>query len=243
MWSAALFAFADPGRSNPASGSPVPPGPWSRNARIGENPNPRLNVGRAPSFSECASTRVASMSITTGPVLGVTGTSSQTRARARARAVRNATRLISASAARAAISRDTVGSDATCPNRSGWLRTTARSDRQSPPNAIATARSSTILPGSCRARPAIHGRSCSLNTVSKPTVAAVAVSSDPPADDNNDSPPTTTCSRLERRLLFTHGVPLSSVVLCLRKHQNPKQSRHFRASTPRVARSLAKLRG
>ena len=55
MWSAALFAFALPGRSSPASASPVPPSPWSRNASTGRCPKPRLNVGCAPSFSECGS--------------------------------------------------------------------------------------------------------------------------------------------------------------------------------------------
>jgi hypothetical protein len=48
------------------SGSPVPSGPWSRNAHSGWKPNPRLNVGAACSFSECAVTSVASTSITSG---------------------------------------------------------------------------------------------------------------------------------------------------------------------------------
>jgi hypothetical protein len=33
--SAAVFAFALPGRSSPASASPVPPSPWSQNASTG----------------------------------------------------------------------------------------------------------------------------------------------------------------------------------------------------------------
>jgi len=166
--------------------------PWSANARIGEDPKPRLKVGCAPCFSECAWTRVASMSITNGPGPAATGTSSHARCRAIALAARSATRLRSASQAKVVISRDTVGSEATCPNRSGWDRTTARSDRQSPPRAIATARSSTILPGSCVARADFHGTSCALNARSKPTATAVAVSSEPPAEDSNASPPATT---------------------------------------------------
>jgi len=46
------------------------------------------------------------------------------------------------------MSRLIVGSEATVPNSSDWARTTAASAKQSPPNAIATARSSTVLPGS-----------------------------------------------------------------------------------------------
>ena len=44
-----------------------------------------------------------------------------------------------ASAASAAISRDTVGSDATSPNTPGLARRTTTSARQSPPTASATA--------------------------------------------------------------------------------------------------------
>ena len=56
------------------------------------------------------------------------------------------------------MSRLIVGSEATAPNTSGWARTTAASAKQSPPSAIATARSSTVLPGSCTDRAGRHGR-------------------------------------------------------------------------------------
>jgi hypothetical protein len=92
MWSAALFAVAFPVRSSPATGSPVPPGPWSRKASNGWNPNVRFQVGVAPSVSECASTIVASRSITTGPRAATGARSCQTRDRALARAARNADR-------------------------------------------------------------------------------------------------------------------------------------------------------
>ena len=39
----------------------------------------------------------------------------------------------------------------------GWARTTATSAKQSPPSAIATTRSSTVLPGSCTDRAGRHG--------------------------------------------------------------------------------------
>ena len=70
------------------------------------------------------------------------------RARAAARAARIAGNATSMSPAKAVTSRDTVGSEATGPNRPGWARTTARSAAQSPPSATAVARSTTILPGS-----------------------------------------------------------------------------------------------
>src|SRR5450756_673418 len=88
MWSAAVFDPALPGRSAIANGSPVPSGPWSTNAHNGWNPNPFLNVGRAFSFSECAVTRVASTSTTSGfaasaPWSGaLVPAAAQTRARA-----------------------------------------------------------------------------------------------------------------------------------------------------------------
>jgi hypothetical protein len=66
MWSAAVFDPALPGRSNTASGSPLPSPPWSAKVQIGWNPNPRLNVGAACSFSLCAVTRVASSSMISG---------------------------------------------------------------------------------------------------------------------------------------------------------------------------------
>jgi hypothetical protein len=54
MWSATVLEPAFPRRSWKASGSPVPSGPWSTNAHSGWKPKPRLNVGAAHSFSECA---------------------------------------------------------------------------------------------------------------------------------------------------------------------------------------------
>jgi hypothetical protein len=115
------------------------------------------------------------------------------------------------------INRDTVGSEATSPKTSGCARTTARSARQSPASAIATARSKTTLPGSWRARAARHGASRAPNARSRPLTAAVCASSEPPAEEINDSLPATTSTRRERRLLFTHGVPLSSGILRLRQ--------------------------
>lgn len=52
------------------------------------NPNPRLKFGLAPSFSECAPTRVASRSTTTRPSSETGLRCAQTSARAAARPVR-----------------------------------------------------------------------------------------------------------------------------------------------------------
>jgi hypothetical protein len=79
--------------------------------------------------------------------------------------------------------RDTVGSEATAPNTCGCARSWVMSARQSPPIASEMARSSTILPGSCRVNGRRHGDSAALNAASRPTVAAVRVSSTPPAPE------------------------------------------------------------
>jgi hypothetical protein len=54
------------GRSSQANSSPVPSGPWSTNPSNGWNPKPRLKVGAACSFCECAVTSVASKSMMNG---------------------------------------------------------------------------------------------------------------------------------------------------------------------------------
>jgi hypothetical protein len=169
----------------------------------------RLNVALAPSFSECASTIVASRSTITGPEAGTGRRCAQATRPAAARAPRIAA-TASPSPARTSTSRDTVGSEATGPNSSGWARTTATSARQSPPSAIAAARSSTTLPGSCAARGARHRANASVNDRSSPAARAVSASSVAPAEESNDSLPAANRTRLERPLRFTHGVPSRS---------------------------------
>ena len=71
-------------------------------------------------------------------------------AQASSRACARATRSrASAASSSASSTRHAVGSDATGPNRSGWLRSTAKSEMASPPSASITARSSATRPGSC----------------------------------------------------------------------------------------------
>ncbi len=60
-----------------------------------------------------------------------------------------------------ASTRHAVGSEATAPNSSGWLRSTARSAIASPPSASITARSTATRPGSCPDRRCRNGASAS----------------------------------------------------------------------------------
>ena len=187
MWSAAVLEPALPLRSIPASGSPVPAPPWSTNASSGWNPNPRLNVGAACSFSEWAVTRVASTSITSGTLASMNWSGARSpasvhaRARADARAVSIAARTAVASPANAAIVRDTVASEATSPYTPGSARSTATSARQSPPSANPIAKSVTTLPGSCTANGLRHGANPADRSWPRPVTAAVSVSRTPPA--------------------------------------------------------------
>ncbi len=220
MWSATVFEPALPRRSRNASGSPVPWAPWSRKAHSGWNPNPRLNVGAADSFSEWAPTRVASTSITTGRAASAawsgacSSASDHAGARAVARAVLIAASEAGTSAASASISRDTVGSEATSPNTSGAPRSWARSARQSPPIARLTARSSRILPGSWRANGFRHGVNACDSAVVSPTVCAVLSNSVLPACGTTLAPAP---SAVENRvgpssLLHQKGAPVPALI-------------------------------
>ena len=223
IWSAASLAFAFPGRSSPASGSPDPPAPWSTKASIGWNPNPRLKFGVACSFSECAPIRVASRSTTTRRSSAASSAKGErcdhTRARACARAARIAAIASAGCSASASIRRLTVGSEATGPNSSGWARTTPMSARQSPPKAIATARSSTVLPGSCTERVVRHGANPSERAFASPLTRAVDNSIAAPAEEISDSPPHSTRTPEPAGITFTYGVPFRLASLDLRQAQ------------------------
>ena len=128
-----------------------------------------------------------------------------------------------------------MGSEATKPNTPGWARNTPISAAQSPPSATATARSSTIFPGSWIA----HDRRQLPNRVDSsrdsPVACAVATSGDPPACDTNDSPKVTTDNHGRRCLSFTCEVPLYPAGLSLENSDPTGLSRHFRASSPSVS--------
>ena len=200
-WSAAVFEPAFPGRSTSAAHSPPPSGPWSNHAVSGWWPNPFLKVGAAPSLSECTLTKAASTSITNGRFAETpaVGECSPARAHTRCRTVLRA-RLTAAStastwSARAPISRETVGSEATGPKTSFSHRSSERSDRHRPPRATHTARSKMILPGSCTDPGRRHGNKAPQSSSPRPVTPLVSVSSltpaSPTAGTSPDSTPTT----------------------------------------------------
>src|SRR5665647_2238935 len=115
------------------------------------------------------------------PAIDRARAAAQTRERAAARARSIAGRTLSTSAARRAIVRDAVGSEATRPKMAGSARTTARSEQVSPPRARVIARSSSTLAGSWVAPTGRHGPNTADSPTSRPAARTVEVSSTPPA--------------------------------------------------------------
>lgn len=110
---------------------------------------------------------------------------------------------LSTSAAKAAIVRLIVASEATGPYTPGSARNNAASRHASPPNANETARSVTTFAGSCLTSGFRHGRSASLNATSKPETRTVRVNSTPPAcaTAGTSAASTRTCGYSPLRLL------------------------------------------
>jgi hypothetical protein len=134
-----------------------------------------------------------------------------TTARAHARAVSIALNARDASAAKASIVRDTVGSEATRPNTDGSARSSATSARQSPPSASVTARSVITFAGSCRAVGLRHGASTADNAVSTPHARTVSTRATPPACDATPVPDVSAWTRGYIPLRFTlKGAPRST---------------------------------
>lgn len=132
----------------------------------------------------------------------------QTRSRAAACAERSAmtaASVVASSTANAANNRDTVGSEATTPNKSRCARTAATSAKQSPPSATAIATSSSTLPGSWRARASRHGPSALDRTSPRPATRIVSFIIAAPDDVTNDSRTSSTTSP-PTALRFTYGV-------------------------------------
>ena len=169
-----------------------------------------FQVGAACSFSECAITMVASRSMMTRPPSppgAASPASAQARSRAAARAARIAASARGPLAASVLTSRDTTGSDATGPARSGCSRSTAISARQSPPSASAAARSATILPGSCTARGARHGSRAADRPRPRPVTRIVSHSRTAPAWDTRPRPSADTVTWQLRALFCIWKVP------------------------------------
>lgn len=197
MWSVAVLLPALPGLSRPATGSPVPPLPWSTNATRGWCPKVFFQVAVTSCFSEWASTSTPSRSTITCPAASGAAVPAnfQDRSRASARAVLIAARAFGPAAARASTSRETVGSEGTGPKTPGSARSVPTSARQSPPSTTARATSRRILPGSWTARGRRHGASAADIAWSNPVLRTVSTSSTAPAWDTTPRPPPSTRTR------------------------------------------------
>ena len=246
MWSAAVFAPALPGRSMIAAHSPAPSAPWSNQAVRGWYPNPPLNVGAAPSLAEWTSTRVASTSITNGlsaliPAVGeFSPARDHTRRRTSPRTRSTAASTASTSPARVLTRRHTVGSEATGPKSSPWLRSTARSDRHRPPRAAHSARSTMILPGSCTASGLRQDSRARESAVSRPTARIVPVSSLAPAGPTAGTSPASTPTAGYNPVPFTTRVPLPWTCTDI---SNPHYPRTRSTLTPTPRHPTTKNRG
>lgn len=167
----------------------------------------------------------------------------QTARLADARTDRIAAITAAGSPARDSTSRLIVGSEATGPNNSGWPRTTATSAKQSPPSAIATARFSTVSPGSCTDRRGRHRDKPRIRPTAKPLTLAVFNNIAAPADEISDSPPDSTRIREPAGIAFTYGVPFRLVDLDLRQAQLSQAGQALPCITRRTRPTHAKDRG
>ena len=165
----------------------------------------------------------------------------QARSRAAARTARSRTRCASSTRATA---RHAVGSEATGPNSLPWSRSPARWVNASPPSAIVTARSASTRPGACRVGNARYvSSSTSVHPAASPVSTVNSRSSSVPARDTNPVPSALTLTRLDRRLLFTYGVPSGSGPVDSQQAHFPLPDRHFRTFTACVTDGRAKDRG
>ena len=181
-------------------------------------------------WREYAVTTVASTSTGIGspPAPGACPPASvHVRSRAAARAARSAFSARAGVAASASISRDTVGSDATDPNSSGWARNIATSAKQSPPNANVTARSATTFPGSCTARGLRHPASPTDKPRSSPAARSVSVNSNAPAWATTPDPSPDTTTLAYRPVVFTRKVPSELARTGPLTSPIPPAQRHF----------------
>ena len=120
-----------------------------------------------------------------------------------------------ASASIESSTRHAVGSDATDPNRSGWSRSTLRSDRLVPPSATITARSTSTRPGSWAERRWRVGAMAADRPAVSPSASATSASNRLPAWAATPVPSEVTTRRGRRVLRFTMEVPFWSGVLRL----------------------------
>jgi len=104
--------------------------------------------------------------------------------------------------------RHAVASEATDPNRSPWLRSTARSAIASPPSASITARSTATRPGSCPRSRRRNGANASLIAADRPIASARSATSRVPARPTTPRPSAVTTTFGREEVRFTLRVPL-----------------------------------
>lgn len=190
-----------------------------------------------------SSTTVSPRSVPATRLAGSRPCRSTTRAhtcqRVRARA---ASTFFNRAGVNSANARHTVGGEATGPNTSPWWRSTSMSPIASPPSASITATSASTRPRSWvgvnepRASAADNDSVSPVRSASIRNPTATACATIPVPSPVTDKP-------ADHDVLFTYGVPSSWPFLDLRKYKNPKQDRHFRASTRGDDRSAVNDRG
>ena len=193
-----------------------------------------FHVLAACSFSEWQTTIVASRSSTSPGIAypatvedssrPVSAACAQATSRACARAAR---RAASAASSSAASTRHAVGSEATGPNRSGWLRSTARSEIASPPSASITARSTATRPGSCPESRCRNGASASDIAADRPVASARSASSRAPAWPTTPRPSAVTTILGREEVRFTLRVPFALDGRNLRQVPSSQVEGHF----------------
>ena len=134
---------------------------------------------------------------------------------------------VASSRARSPMIRETVGSDATFPNRCGRARSITRSAGQSPPAASITARSQIALPGRWTAHSWANPSNSTASDSTRPRTRVVSVSRSIPAFDTEPDYFDRYLTYGSQALAFISEVPLFAGVLTCRKASYPSVSRHF----------------
>jgi len=203
---------------------------------------------RVPNPGEWAVTRVASRSITTGPISfpaarepGSSAPVSSPRAsQARSLASARASRIfasISGAFAIPARTRQIVGVEAMLPAgpcRPCWSARAWTSLIVTAPSAIATATSISTRPGSCPARRSRRLSVASLKAAVSPIRSASSASNTVPACDTTPVPSQVMTGTVLLVVGCTCEVPLLVGIFVHQQDKNPSNDRHFRASSVRV---------
>ena len=123
--------------------------------------------------------------------------------------------------------RHAVASEATGPNSSGWLRSTARSAIASPPSASITARSTATRPGSWPESRWRSGANASLIAADRPVASARSASSRAPAWPTTPRPSAVTTIFGREEVRFTLRVLLTWTDGILRQDPSSQVEGHF----------------